>query len=142
MRNISGIAKRVVAFLALTTIVACNNSDDINEIFIGHEWRLTYIEDGNTRRWPGQEKAYSLTFGANRFKAATPNGGKITGRWSADGKTRSFRCTDIITEGIGANDTIARLMKQILDEASSYNGDLHWLQIRTEKNHFMQFYNR
>lgn len=142
MKSISRITKGIIAFLVLTTIVACNNSDDISEIFIGHEWKLTYIEDGNMRRWPSQENAYSLTFGANSFNATTPNGGKITGRWSADGKTRSFRCTNIMTEGIGSNDTIAGLMKQILGEASSYNGDIHWLQIKTEKNHFMQFYNR
>ena len=141
MRNISGIAKRVVAILALTAIVACNNSDDISDIFIGNDWKLTFIKEGGFQR-PTNKGIYSLTFGANKFNVSTPNGGKISGRWSADGKTRSFRCTDIITEGIGANDTIARLMKQMLSEASSYNGDIHWLQIRTEKNHFMQFYNR
>lgn len=142
MKSISTIARGVIALLALTLFIACNNSDDVSEIFIGHEWKLTYIEDGSIRRWPSHESAYGLTFGANSFNATTPYGGKISGRWSADGKTRSFRCSGIMAEGIVANDTIATLMRQMLGEASSYDGDIHFLQIKTEKNHLMQFYNR
>ena len=142
MKNIARIAKRVIFALALTAIAACNNSDDINEIFVGHDWRLTYIEDGEFRRWPSQQNTYILTFGANSFNATTPGGGKINGRWFADGKTREFRCNNISTEGIDANDTIARLMVQMFKEAVSYDGDIHYLQIIKEDNHLMQFYNR
>ena len=141
MRNISGIAKRVVAILALTAIVACNNSDDISDIFIGNDWKLAFIKEGGFQR-PTNKGIYSLTFGANKFNVSTPNGGKISGRWSADGKIRSFRCTDIVHEGILTTDTIASQMLQIFSEASSYDGDTHWLQIKITKNHFMQFYNQ
>ena len=121
---------------------ACNNSDDVNEIFIGHNWKLTYIEEGGIRRWSSQENPYGLTFAANTFSATTPSGGKISGRWSANGKTREFRCTNIHTEGISASDTIARQMIQMFTEATSYDGDTHYLQIIKEKNNLMQFYNR
>ena len=121
---------------------ACNNSDDVNEIFIGHNWKLTYIEEGGIRRWSSQENPYNLTFAANTFSATTPGGGKISGRWSANGKTREFRCTNIHTEGISASDTIARQMIQMFTEAKSYDGDTHYLQIIKEKNNLMQFYNR
>ena len=142
MRNIAKTAKRIIFALALVTIVACNNSDDINEIFIGHDWKLTYIEEGGIRRWSSQQKSYDLKFTANTFNATTPNGGKISGRWYADGRTREFRCNNISTEGIGANDTIAKQMIQIFKEATSYDGDIHYIQIIKEDNHLMQFYNR
>lgn len=142
MKNIAKTVKGAIFVLAFAAIVSCNNSDDINEIFIGHDWILTYIENGGIRRWSSHENAYSLTFGANSFNATTPGGGRISGRWHANGATREFRCSDIRTEGIGGNDTIARHMVQIFNEATSYDGDIHYLQIIKEKNHLMQFYNR
>ena len=141
MRNIAKAAKSAIFALALA-LTACNNSDDISEIFIGHDWRLTYIEEGGIRRWPSQNSGYSLMFGENSFDATTPNGGRISGRWIANGETRRFSCTNIRTEGISANDTIARQMVELLKEAKSYDGDIHYLQIIKEKNHLMQFYNR
>ena len=142
MEYIAKTAKTLIFVLTLAMLAACNNSDDVNEIFIGHNWKLTYIEEGGIRRWSSQENPYSLTFGANSFSATTPNGGKISGKWSADGKTREFRCTNIHTEGINASDTIARQMIQMFTEATSYDGDTHYLQIIKGKNNLMQFYNR
>lgn len=142
MKEIAKTTKRIIFVLALITIVACNNSDDINEIFIGHNWKLTYIEEEGIRRWPSQDKRYGLTFTENYFNASTPGGGKISGRWFADGKTREFNCSNIQTESIGANDTIGIQMVQIFNEATSYEGDIHYIQIKTENNDLMQFYNR
>ena len=141
MRSIAKAAKSAIFVLALA-LAGCNNSDDISEIFIGHDWRLTYIEEGGIRRWPSQENSYSIMFSENSFSATTPNGGRINGRWSANGETRRFNCTNIRTEGISASDTIARQMVDMLKEASAYDGDIHYLQIIKEKNHLMQFYNR
>ena len=141
----SDIAKRIrqIAMLvSLTAIVACNNSDDVSEIFIGNNWKLSFIEDAGVRRWPSQQSAYNLTFTANNFSATTPSGGRISGRWSANGKTREFRCNNIRSEGIGANDTIANRMLQIFKNAATYDGDTHYLQIKKDRNQFMQFYNR
>lgn len=142
MRYIAKTTKTIIFVLIFITLSACNNSDDINEIFIGNDWKLTYIEEGGIRRWSSQENAYNLSFAANSFSATTPGGGKISGRWSANGKTREFRCTNIHAEGISANDTIARKMIQMFSEATSYDGDTHYLQIIKEKNNLMQFYNR
>ena len=143
MRSIAKAAKSAIFALTLTlALAACNNSDDISEIFIGHDWRLTYIEEGGIRRWPAQDSGYSIMFGENSFNATTPNGGRISGRWSANGGTRQFSCTNIRTEGINTGDTIARQMVEMLKEAKRYDGDIHFLQIIKEKNHLMQFYNR
>ena len=100
MRSIAKAAKSAIFALTLTlALAACNNSDDISEIFIGHDWRLTYIEEGGIRRWPAQDSGYSIMFGEYSFNATTPNGGRISGRWSANGETRQFSCTNIRTEG-------------------------------------------
>jgi hypothetical protein len=142
MNNIAKTIKRIAAILSLTAIAACNNSDDVSEIFIGHDWKLSFIQEAGTRRWPSQEHAYEITFTANTFNATTPTGGKISGRWSANGKTKEFRCSNIRYESIGANDTIANRMLQMFKDAASYGGDTHYLQIIKDRNHFMQFYNR
>lgn len=142
MRSIAKRTKWIIFALAIISTVACNNSDDVTEIFIGRDWKLTFIEEGGARRWPSQDRVYGLTFAANTFNATTPSGGRIGGRWFADGRTREFRCSNISTQGIVASDTIATRMIEILREASSYDGDIHYLQIKTDKNHLMQFYNR
>lgn len=141
-RNIARTIKSLIFVSVLTLFAACDSGDDVEEIFVGHDWKLTYIEDGSTRRWPSQEREYSLRFTGSGFTATTPGGGSINGRWQADGKTREFRCSDIRTSSVAANDTIAQLMIQLLREAVSYDGDIHYLQIIKEKNHLMQFYNR
>ena len=143
MKNIAKTAKRIIFALTLVIMASsCNNSDDISEIFVGHDWKLTYIEEGGVRRFSSQGKTYSLMFTETRFNATTPGGGKISGQWWANGSTREFRCTNINTDGIGATDSIAKQMIQLFKEATSYNGDIHYLQIIKEKNHLMQFYNR
>ena len=142
MTSIAKTAKNVIFALSFALLAACNNSDDVGEIFVGHDWKLTFVEQGGTKRWSSRENAYGIMFAENSFNATTPGGGKISGRWSADGNTREFRCTNIRTEGIGANDTIARQMIQLFNEATTYDGDTHYLQIIKDKSHYMQFYNR
>lgn len=141
MSIFKNISKSIILVLVLLSAASCNDSDNITEIFIGHDWKLTYIEDGGGKRWP-QGKIYSLMFGETTFNAYTPTGGKIRGQWSANGKTREFRCTSIRTEGISANDTIAMGMLQMFNDATYYDGDIHYLQIKKDEKHYMQFYNR
>ncbi|MBR5593250.1 MAG: DUF4847 family protein [Bacteroidaceae bacterium] len=142
MKGIAKTAKRLIFVLAMAAIASCNNSDDIGEIFIGHDWKLSYIKDGETTQWSPQGKVYNVKFASNSFDAFTPGGGRISGRWSANGNTREFRCTNIQSEGIDSNDTIATHIMQMFSNATSYDGDTHYLQIIKDKNHFMQFYNR
>lgn len=133
------IIKHTLMLLAVATIAACSKGDDINEIFTGHQWQLTYIDDGGIRRWPAYNDKYSLQFTQTGFSATTPGGGSINGRWQANGETREFRCTDVRSSSIANNDTIGRLMLKQLKEAESYNGDIHFLKIIKDKNQQMQF---
>ena len=139
MNRIKRTIKQMLMLLAVTTIAACTKGDDINEIFTGHTWQLTYIDDGGIRRWPAYNDNYSLQFTQAGFNATTPGGGSISGHWQANGETRAFRCTDVRSSGIANNDTIGRLMLKQLKEAESYNGDIHFLKIIKDKNQQMQF---
>ena len=139
MNRIKKTIRQALLLLAVATIAACSREDDINEIFSGHTWQLTYIDDGGIRRWPAQTDKYSLQFTQTGFNASTPGGGSINGRWHADGSTREFRCTDISSSNIANNDTIGRLMLKQLKEAVSYDGDIHYLKIIKDKNQQMQF---
>ncbi len=138
MKSIAVRIKRIIfALIFASTITACTD-DDIQDIFVGSKWTLTYINDGSVRNLT-QGKIYSVEFLENSFKATTPGGASIDGKWQADGKTREFRCTSVRTAGNISNDTIAQKMLQIFTNATKYSGDTNWLQIKQHSNLFMQF---
>lgn len=124
-------------------MVACNTTDDIEAIFSGQTWYLTYIKNGDEKTTPKNGKIYSIDFNKNaQFEARVPGGGVIKGRWHADGSDKhSFNCTNVTYEGFISGDSIANNMLNILQNATSYNGDTNWLHIIKDKNTEMQFYN-
>jgi hypothetical protein len=142
MKDIVKTIKRTIFALAIAATAACSSSDDVSEIFTGHNWKLTYIDDGNVRRWPSADKSYSLRFTTNGFTATTPSGGSIKGRWTANGETRTFFSSNINASGIAANDTIGLQLQDILTNATQYNGDTHYLQIIKDNRHLIQFYDK
>lgn len=140
MKNIAEQIKRIIFAVMLATTVAACSEDNIEDIFVEREWKLTYVNDGGVKRFT-KDKVYSIQFFENSFKATLPGGGTINGNWSANGNTREFRCSNIRTSGHFAGDTIAEKMIQILTNAKKYEGDTNWLQIKQQENVFMQFYN-
>lgn len=140
MKNIAKQIKRIIfATILVTAVIACKE-DDINEIFVEREWKLTLIKDGGEMKYT-QDKVYTIQFFDNTFKATLPNGGAINGNWKANGSTREFSCSNVRTSGSFAGDTIAQKMVQILTNAKKYSGDTNWLQIKQQENVYMQFYN-
>ena len=140
MKNIAKQIKRIIfATILVTAVIACKE-DDINEIFVEREWKLTLINYGGEKKYT-EGKIYAIQFFDNTFKATLPNGGTINGNWKANGNTREFSCSNVRTSGSFAGDTIAQKMVQILTNAKKYNGDTNWLQIKQQENVFMQFYN-
>lgn len=130
----------IFAFFMLLTTVACTQEDDINDIFEEREWTLSYIQEGTTKRY--SNKKYNVIFAGNSFNATTPGGAKISGKWEADGNSRKFQCLDVRSSGSLKGDTIAQKMLQIFTDATAYDGDTNWLQIKQQKNVFMQFYSK
>lgn len=139
---LKNIHKGLILSAILFMLTACNTEDDINAIFRENNWYLTYIQDGNTKRYP-KDKLYSIEFKTDNFSATTPNGTIIKGKWYADGSDRrTFNCRNVQIDGNIAGDTIAEKMYGIIKNAKNYEGDTNWLQIRQNKETYMQFYNR
>lgn len=137
MRKFIGIILMAIA------LCGCNDSDDINEIFMNRDWKLSFFREGVTPPQPlPQDKIYILRFYDGSFAASSTNGAEITGNWSADSKTRDFACTNIRTNSIAESDITASKMVTFLRKATHYDGDANWLQIKQTENVYMQFYNR
>lgn len=137
------IIKTALVILAAFTFASCNKEDDIQEIFIDRSWTLTFIQEGKEHFVPQNNAAYIISFKGNTFTLTTPANATISGNWQADGGSRTFRCSSIRTSGNITNDDIAKRMRNMLQNAVSYNGDANYLQIIVQQgNAFMQFYNK
>lgn len=132
--------RAIFAIMLMLTATACTQDDDIKDIFVERAWTLSYIQEGSVKRF--SNKKYDVSFIDNSFNATAPNGATISGKWEADGDSRRFRCWNIQTTGSFKGDTIAQKMLQIFTDATAYDGDTHWLQIKQQKNVFMQFYSK
>ena len=141
MNNFAGRVKSAIfATTLLLLFASCSNDDNITEIFREREWTLSLVKEGAVERY--SNKKYKVQFADNSFDATMPGGATIHGKWEADGGTKSFRCWDVRTEGSIKGDTIAEKMLQIFRDATSYDGDTNWLQIKQQKNVYMQFYSK
>ena len=134
------IKRTIFATLLIICAVSCSNDDNITEIFRDREWALSLVREGSVERY--SDKRYNVKFAETTFTATMPGGATISGKWEADGSSRSFRCWNVRTDGSIKGDTIAEKMLQIFTNATSYDGDTNWLQIKQQKNVYMQFYSR
>lgn len=138
-KTINGILYILLVALFFT---ACNNDDNLQEIFIDRNWTLSFIQEGNEKTVPEMVE-YTILFKNGTFTLTTPGSATITGNWQADGGTRRFTCSNINTKGNINNDNIAKKMRNMLQNAILYSGDANWLQIIVQQgNAFMQFYNK
>lgn len=143
MRDLIKFAKNsFILFTLLLTLAACNNDDDVQEIFIDRNWTLSFIQEGNEKSVP-ENVNYVIIFKSGTFNLTTPSNATISGNWQADGGTRTFKCSNIKTDGNINNDNIAKKMRNMLQNAISYGGDANWLQIIVQHgNAYMQFHNK
>lgn len=137
------ITRILFILLATLSFTACNSDDDVDEIFIDRNWKLSFIQEGNEKSIPENGAEYVLLFKSYTFTLTTPTNATISGNWQADGGSRSFHCRNLKTNGNINNDDIAKKMRDILQNAILYAGDANWLQIIVQKgNAYMQFYNK
>lgn len=143
MKGLLTITRKGIILLLLTLFTSCNTTDDIDAIFKGQTWYLTYIKTGSEQTTPKEGQLYSINFKNDKFEALMPNGATIKGTWHADGDgSHTFYCKNIEKNGIIIGDPIAEKMYSIISNAKGYDGDTNWLQIKQDKNTYMQFYNR
>lgn len=129
--------------LLLTTLSGCNDTDDVQRIFTGKTWKLTYITAKNEHQpynfWGNDAAARTasleLSRGENNFLI---NFGGITtddiikgnisgtvtapfeGTWSANAKSQDFKA---VVKGGSEKDILAQKFLEILNKATSYSGD-------------------
>lgn len=131
----------MLAAIALFTLNACDNEDDIGEIFTGKIWTLTFIQTETERL--GSENAYTLQFSNATFTFTTPDKSTISGSWYADGKSREFVCSDVTISGNILADKVAQNALDIFRKAVQYEGDANYIKIIEKPGTvYMQFYNR
>lgn len=141
----------LLLFAALLPLLsACDQGDDVVEIFTGKTWKLTYITmNGQTYDfWNGDEAAYNrseqlrrqsanftVTFNGNNIEGVV--GGEfdahavnrnIKGVWHADGVSHELRLTNISATG-NDTDVLAAAFYNGLCNATSYGGDSRNLYI-------------
>ncbi len=144
-RDIKGILICLLVTVTLGSTASCNNSDDLDAIFLGPTWRLSFLRDGDVVTNLSSSQIYTIRFFDGTFTAGTPSGAEISGKWEADGssKNRTFSCTNIrVVKGDISGDHIATNMIQYLQNANSYDGTTIYLQLKESKNKYIQFYNR
>jgi hypothetical protein len=132
----------LMLLMALPMLTACNDTDDVNSIFTGRSWKLTYITQKNKHAWykftdvtDEMYKQYDPVSGSKSFVISfngTSTDGVITGdvsgtgmptlsgTWSANGKTNKFSTN--ITKS-SASDALAKKIVEGVKNATSYSGD-------------------
>ena len=130
----------VLLLLLLPLFSGCNDSDDLQGIFTGKTWKLTYINLKDKGGWMNgfseksikilneNQESYTITFTGTEEDNRISNGavkGRIitadlTGTWSANGKNNEFHAS---VTNVNENDDLAKEFIKGLNNASSYIGD-------------------
>lgn len=132
---------QIVGLLLLLPLFSgCNDSDDLQGIFTGKTWKLTYINLKDKGGWMNSfseksikilnenQESYTITFTGTEEDNRISNGavkGRIitadlTGTWSANGKNNEFHAS---VTNVNENDDLAKEFIKGLNNASSYIGD-------------------
>lgn len=132
---------QIVGLLLLLPLFSgCNDSDDLQGIFTGKTWKLTYINLKDKGEWMNgfseksikilneNQESYTITFTGTEEDNRISNGavkGRIitadlTGTWSANGKNNEFHAS---VTNVNENDDLAKEFIKGLNNASSYIGD-------------------
>lgn len=133
----------LLLFVLLPALSGCNDTDDVQRIFTGKTWKLTYITKKNDHKpydfWEGDaaamKKSMELLKGENNFLInftgittddviQGPVSGVVTakfeGTWSANAKTQAFHAS---VKGGSEKDILAKKFLELLNKAQSYDGD-------------------
>ena len=132
---------QIVGLLLLLPLFSgCNDSDDLQGIFTGKTWKLTYINLKDKGGWMNgfseksikilneNQESYTIPFTGTEEDNRISNGavkGRIitadlTGTWSANGKNNEFHAS---VTNVNENDDLAKEFIKGLNNASSYIGD-------------------
>lgn len=133
----------LLLLLLLPALSGCNDTDDVQRIFTGKTWKLTYITKKDDHKpydfWEGNADAMKASLklleGGNNFlinfTGATTDDiikgnvsgtatAQFEGTWSANAKSQDFQAA---VKGGSEKDILAKKFLEILNKANSYSGD-------------------
>lgn len=135
---------------------SCNDTDDVQEIFTGRTWRLTYITKKNEHGWykfPGVNesvyKTYDPITGSRKFIIDftgntvddiltgdfTGNGAvQMNGTFMANGENNVFSTGMKSSSVVNTQDTLGKFIIEGMRGAYSYEGDTRNLFLYYEYN--------
>jgi len=133
--------------LSLTLLpTACQNEDDIADIFIGRTWYIVGATingqqyDGNEiKELYAQADSYHLTFAVNSFSGILVAGSSLNGQWTADGKHHTLTLQVKNANNVEAS-TVSRNIYNVLRNVTSYSGDVNNLIIQQDSQNFIRLY--
>lgn len=142
----------LLLFVLLPALSGCNDADDVQRIFTGKTWKLTYITKKDDHQpydfWAGDAAAkkaslelvdkagnYLITFSGATIDDIIKGDVRGTatsefkGTWSANAKSQNFQAA---VKGGNEKDILAKKFLEILNKADSYSGDEHNLYLYYE----------
>ncbi|MBO4664819.1 MAG: DUF4847 family protein [Bacteroidaceae bacterium] len=138
--------KTILYILSLVMVVltSCTREDDINEIFLSKCWYINGIrhdgkeaekEDMQAIFQNGQD-CYRIVFNDGTFIATLSPTKVVTGRWSADGKKQALHFYNV--DAPSNLSTLDNEFVEIIQKATSYEGDSNVLLIKKDRNNFIR----
>lgn len=136
----------LLTITGLSLFCSCNNADDVQQIFTGKTWRLTYITKANGHAWYkfpdvttanyesydpiNGTRAFYITFSGSTSNDvingtfAGTGSVNINGKWEADGKSnRLLMNVGGVSVVDPTNDHLGNRIAEGLKKVTSYGGN-------------------
>lgn len=124
---------------ALLTLTACNNEDDLDEIFVGKTWYMTSatVDDITNFYTSAGSSAYYITFSSTTFQGVLSAGNNFSGTWEANGKNQTIRLN--FTKKPSTALQFDKDVYDILSTITSYKSGADWLIMKQNGNKEIRF---
>lgn len=141
--------KVIKTLLALTVMLlaptACNNEDDIDEIFVGKTWYMTGIvingttSSEETKNFYKDTNAncYYITFSSSTFQGKLSSGVAFSGTWQANGKNQTI--TFNLKEKPSPDALFDKQLINILSNVHSYSSGAEFMHLSDNNQNTIRF---
>jgi hypothetical protein len=134
--------------LVLLACTACENEDDIDQIFTGKTWYMNggiisgkkLNSDVQNFYTNARTDAYYITFSSQTFTGMLTNGDSFSGTWSANGKKQTIKLN--ITQTPTASTPFDKQIYYIIAGATSYRSGATFLHLRKDEDNVLYLGNQ
>lgn len=137
------IKKLSFLLVLLTSITACSNEDDIEDILVGRTWYMNGATINGMKLnseiknfyTDAGENAYFISFSAGTFTGVLSEGVHFSGTWSANGKKQTISMT--VKKQPATQSTFDKQIYKIISSVTSYNSGADFLRLQEDKQNFI-----